>query len=79
MKAIRYIAAFALLTATITACGDRNKATLGGTQDTVAKVGTGDPNNTNNADSTNKDSLNKGNADPSGHGASDTTNARPVH
>jgi hypothetical protein len=79
MKAIRFIAAIILLAATITACGDRSNATLGGSKDTVAKAGTGDPNNTNSADSTNKDSINKGNADPSGHGASDTSNARPVH
>ena len=79
MKTIRYIAAIIILSAAITACGDRSNATLGGTKDTVAKAGTGDPNNTHAVDSTKKDSLNKGNADPSGRGASDTLNARPVH
>jgi hypothetical protein len=79
MKTIRYIAAIALLAATITACGDRSKATLGGTKDTVAKAGTGDPNNTQAADTAKKDSLNKGNADPTGRNAVDTADARPVH
>ena len=80
MKALRYIAALILLLASITACtGDRSKATLGGTKDTVAKAGTGDPNNTHALDSAKTDSLNKANADPSGRGASDTLDARPVH
>ncbi|MCQ6959949.1 hypothetical protein [Mucilaginibacter aquariorum] len=80
MKALRYIAALILLSASITACtGDRSKATLGGTKDTVAKAGTGDPNNTHAADSAKTDSLNKGNADPTGRGASDTLDSRPVH
>ncbi|MES2062997.1 MAG: hypothetical protein V4456_13810 [Bacteroidota bacterium] len=79
MKTIRYIAAIALVAVTITACGDRSKATLGGTKDTVAKAGTGDPNNTQAADTAKKDSLNKGNADPSGRNAVDTADARPVH
>ena len=80
MKTLRYIAALILLSASITACtGDRSKATLGGTKDTVAKAGTGDPNNTHALDSEKTDSLNKANADPSGRGASDTLDARPVH
>ncbi|MBB5396514.1 hypothetical protein [Mucilaginibacter sp. AK015] len=79
MKALKYITIAALLTASVTACKDRSNATLGGTQDTVAKAGTGDPGNTHAADSTKMDSTNAGNADPAGHGASDTSNARPVH
>jgi hypothetical protein len=80
MKTLKYIAAMILLSASIAACtGDRSKATLGGTQDTVAKDGTGDPNNTNALDSAKADSANNGNADPTGHGASDTLDSRPVH
>ncbi|MBB3969748.1 hypothetical protein [Mucilaginibacter phyllosphaerae] len=80
MKALKYIAVIFLLSASVSACtGDRSKATLGGTQDTVAKAGTGDPNNTHALDSAKTDSVNKGNADPSGRGASDTLNSRPVH
>lgn len=80
MKTLKYIAAAVLLSASIAACtGDRNKATLGGTQDTVAKAGTGDPNNTHALDSAKTDSTNKGNADPTGRGASDTLDSRPVH
>ena len=81
MKALKYIAAVLILSATLTACGDRSNATLGGTKDTVAKAGTGDPNNTKAADSTKNDSgkMNGGNADPSGRSAVDTADARPVH
>ncbi|RYU85898.1 hypothetical protein EWM62_18860 [Mucilaginibacter terrigena] len=79
MKTLRYIAVAALLATSVSACKDRSKATLGGTQDTVAKAGTGDPNNTHAADSTKVDSANNSNADPSGRGASDTLNSRPVH
>jgi hypothetical protein len=80
MKALRYMAVLILLSASVTACtGDRSKATLGGTKDTVAKAGTGDPNNTHAADSSKADSLNKGNADPTGRDAIDTLDARPVH
>lgn len=79
MKAIRYIAVIILLSVTIAACGDRSKATLGGTKDTVAKAGTGDPNNTQAVDTAKKDSLNKANADPTGRNAVDTADARPVH
>jgi len=79
MKAIRFTAATIFLAASITACGDRSNATLGGTKDTVAKAGTGDPNNTRAADTAKKDSLNKGNADPTGRNAVDTADARPVH
>ncbi|WP_121248657.1 hypothetical protein [Mucilaginibacter phyllosphaerae] len=79
MRSLKYIAIVILLSASITACKDRSNATLGGTQDTVAKSGTGDPNNTHALDSAKTDSMNKGNADPSGRGASDTLDSRPVH
>lgn len=79
MRSVKYIAIVILLSASITACKDRSNATLGGTQDTVAKTGTGDPNNTHAADSAKKDSANNANAAPDGHGASDTLDSRPVH
>ncbi|MET3978561.1 hypothetical protein ABIB62_001130 [Mucilaginibacter sp. UYP25] len=79
MKALKYFAIVVLLSASITACKDSGSKAVGGSADTVAKMGTGDPNNTHAADSTKMDSVNKGNADPSGRGASDTLNARPVH
>jgi hypothetical protein len=79
MKAFKYIVIAAVLAVSVSACKDRGNATLGGTQDTVAKAGTGDPNNTQAVDSTKKDSLNKGNADPTGRNAVDTADARPVH
>ena len=79
MKTLRYIAAAVLLSASVTACGGNNNKTIGSSQDTVAKAGTGDPNNGMAKDSAKKDTQNKGNADPSGHGLTDTTNSRPVH
>lgn len=82
MKALKFIAAILLISASLTACGDRSKATLGGTQDTVAKAGTGDPNNTGATDSTKTDSMNKvnkGNAQPEGRSGVDTAYERPVH
>ncbi|MCO5937175.1 hypothetical protein NAF17_16640 [Mucilaginibacter sp. RB4R14] len=79
MKTLKYFAIVILLSASVTACKDSGSKALGGSADTVAKLGTGDPNNTRAADSTKTDSLNKGNADPSGRGASDTLNARPIH
>lgn len=80
MKTLKNIAAILLLSASIAACtGDRNKATLGGTQDTVGVAGKDNPNNLHATDSANKDSIGKGNADPAGHGLVDTSNKRPVH
>ena len=79
MKSLKYIAAALILSSTIAACGGSDNKTIGSSQDTVAKAGTGDPGNTQAADSNKMDSVNKGNADPSGRGASDTLNARPVH
>ena len=80
MKTIKYIAAIALLSASLAACdGNRKNATVGGTKDTTAVVGTGDPNNNMATDTAKKDTQNKGNANPSGHGLTDTTNSRPVH
>jgi hypothetical protein len=80
MKALRNIAAILLVSASLAACtGDRNKATLGGTKDTTAVAGSDNPNNLHAADSANKDSIGKGNADPAGHGLVDTSNKRPVH
>ena len=79
MKTLKYFAAI-LLVASMAACGgDRKDATLGGTQDTVAKAGTGANGSTTGLDSNKMDSVNRGNADPSGRGSSDTLNARPVH
>ena len=79
MKALKYFAAVALA-GTLASCGgDRKDATLGGTQDTIAKAGTGETGSTTGLDSNKMDSVNRGNADPSGRGSSDTLNARPVH
>ena len=79
MKALKYFAAI-ILVASMAACGgDRKDATLGGTQDTTAKAGTGVNGSTTGLDSNKMDSVNRGNADPSGRGSSDTLNARPVH
>ncbi|MFD0794825.1 hypothetical protein ACFQZX_14455 [Mucilaginibacter litoreus] len=83
MKVFKYIAAITILSASLAAChsDERSNATLGGTQDTVAKAGTGDPSNSRAVDSTKTDStdVNKGNADPTGRGSSDTSDSRPVH
>ncbi|MES2266366.1 MAG: hypothetical protein V4520_06385 [Bacteroidota bacterium] len=79
MKSLKYIAAALALSATITACGGSDSKSIGNSADTVAKLGTGDPNNNHATDSNKMDSVNKGNVDPSGRGASDTLNARPVH
>jgi hypothetical protein len=79
MKTLTYIAAVVLLSISLTACGGNNNKTIGSSQDTVAKAGTGDPNNGMANDSAKKDTQNKGNANPSGHGLTDTTNSRPVH
>jgi hypothetical protein len=79
MKVLKYIAAIVLI-ASMAACGgDRKDATLGGTQDTTAKAGTGQTGTSTDLDSNQTDSVNRGNADPSGRGSSDTLNARPVH
>jgi hypothetical protein len=79
MKTLTYIAAVVLVSASLTACNGNSNKTLGSTKDTIAKAGTGDPNNGMAKDSAKKDTQNKGNADPSGHGLTDTTNSRPVH
>ncbi|TWR30328.1 hypothetical protein FPZ43_05145 [Mucilaginibacter pallidiroseus] len=80
MKAIKIFSAI-LIAGALAACGgNRNDATLGGTQDTVAKAGNGDDgSSTNGTDTSKLDSTNRGNADPSGRGSSDTLNSRPVH
>jgi hypothetical protein len=79
MKALKYITAILLLSVSLSACDGNNNKTLGGTKDTVAKAGTGDPNNGMANDSLKKDTQNKGNANPDGRGLTDTTNSRPVH
>jgi hypothetical protein len=68
MKNLKYLAIVTVLSIVFFSCEDRSKATLGGTKDTVAKAGTGDPNNTHALDSAKNDStnVNKGNVDPSG-------------
>ncbi|RFZ89895.1 hypothetical protein D0C36_24145 [Mucilaginibacter conchicola] len=68
MKAFTNLILLVAMVIAFADCEDRSKATLGGTSDTIAKAGTGDPNNTHAADSTKMDSskTSKGNADPSG-------------
>jgi hypothetical protein len=74
MKAFKYFAAIILVTGSLAACdGSRNKATLGGTADTSTIAGTGKRADTMKNDSAKKDTTYKGNADPAGHGSSDST------
>lgn len=73
MKVLRYIAAVVIV-ASLAACGgtqERDKATLGGTQDTTTVAGNGHVGGTVESDSAKKDSARQGNADPTGHGDSD--------
>jgi hypothetical protein len=80
MKALKYIVAIALVSGLAACDGNRSNATLGGTQDTTAVAGSGD-NGTSAAgiDSNKTDTTNRGNADPSGRGSSDTLNDKPAH
>jgi hypothetical protein len=73
MKAFKFFAAIVLITGSLAACdGNRNKATLGGTTDTSTIAGTGKRADTMKSDSAKKDTTYKGNADPTGHGSSDS-------
>ena len=74
MKAFKYFAAIILVTGSFAACdGSRNKATLGGTAETSTIAGTGKHADTVKSDSAKKDTTYIGNADPAGHGSSDST------
>jgi hypothetical protein len=80
MKALKYFVAIVLVTGSLAACdGSRNKATLGGTADTSAKAGTGKDAKTMKSDSAKKDTTYKGNADPAGHGSSDSAKNKPIN
>ncbi|TSD64017.1 hypothetical protein FFF34_015775 [Inquilinus sp. KBS0705] len=77
MKTLKYVAAIIILSASMAACkGDRTKATLGGTADTSTVAGANGSGS--GADTAKAYSTNKGNVDPAGHGATDTT-SKPVH
>ena len=80
MKPLKYIAAILLISGSLAACdGSRSNATLGGTADTSAKAGTGKNAETMTSDSAKKDTTYKGNADPAGHGGSDSVKNKPVN
>ena len=80
MKVLKYFAAIVLISGSLAACdSNRSNATLGGTADTSAKAGTGKDAETMKSDSAKKDTTYKGNADPTGRGASDSVKAKPVH
>ena len=75
MKSLKYIAAAALLAITITACdSNRSNATLGGTKDTTAVLGSSGTSGP--ADTAKFDTVNKGNVDPSGKANPDTSSEK---
>jgi hypothetical protein len=94
MKSLKYIAAVALLGASLTACtnNSRDSATIGGTQDTSnVKDGTNAAGSSSMTSDTSKNgshlrndsTTDNGNVDPSGRVGKDSTNSnknsRPSH
>jgi hypothetical protein len=76
MKAFKYFTIALLLAGSMAACGDRSKATLGGTQDTSTVAGSQDTSSADSASKQSPDSTSKGNANPTGKMENDTTKTK---